>query len=441
MGYLASGAKPSHAWRIGTEHEKFAFTSEDLRPLPYEGERGIRALLSEMVERFDWAPILENGNVIALKQPDNPAGGNVSLEPGGQLELSGGPLKTVHQTCREVNGHLKQVRAIGEDLGIGFLGLGFQPKWAHGDIPMMPKGRYGLMKAYMPTVGKLGHDMMFRSCTIQVNLDYGDEADMVKKFRVSLALQPIATALFANSPFTLGKPNGFQSYRSEIWRDTDPDRTGMLPFVFEEGFGFERYVDYALDVPMYFVFRDGGYIDATGRSFRAFLDGALDVLPGERPTIADWTDHLSTIFPEVRLKQFLEMRGADGGPWHRVCALPSLWVGLLYDTAALDEAWQLVKDWSHADRQQLRDGVPRLGLDADAAGRSAHDIARDVLAIATRGLRARQILDSSGRDETQYLSALEQIVERKENSAQELVRLYETEWDGTIDPVFRVGEF
>ena len=439
--HLAEGCKPRDDWRIGTEHEKFAFTVEDHRPLPYEGERGVQKLLDEMVARFDWEPIRENGKTIALKRPMAAGGGNVSLEPGGQIELSGAPLRTVHETCSEVNGHLKQVSEIGADLGIGFMGLGFQPKWTLAETPMMPKERYGLMKAYMPQVGTLGRDMMFRSCTIQVNLDFASEADMVRKLRASLALQPIATALFANSPFTEGAPNGFLSFRSEIWRDTDKDRTGMLPFVFEEGFGFERYVDYALDVPMYFVYRDGRHVDATGRSFRDFLDGRLDVLPGEKPTIDDWADHLSTIFPEVRMKRFLEMRGADGGPWHRVCALPSFWVGLLYDDGALDEALALTADWSADDRERLRNDVPRLGLQAEVRGRTVREVAGDVLAIAKRGLRARARRDGLGTDESQYLLALEQIVARGETSAEELLRLYATVWGGEIDPIFEARAF
>ncbi len=358
---LASGEKPRADWRIGTEHEKFGFRLDDLRPPGFDGERGIEALLTGLT-RFGWAPVEEHGRVIALAKD----GASVTLEPAGQLELSGAPLETIHQTCREVSTHLYEVKVVADELRLGFLGMGFQPKWRRDDMPWMPKGRYRIMRAYMPKVGGLGLDMMTRTCTVQVNLDYASEADMVKKFRVSLALQPVATALFADSPFTDGKPNGYLSYRSHIWTDTDPDRTGMLDFVFEEGFGYERYVDYLLDVPMYFSYRNGEYLDLSGQSFRRFLAGELDGLRGELPTLRDWNDHMTTAFPEVRLKKYLEMRGADGGPWNRLCALPAFWTGLLYDDASLDAAWDLVKGFTLAQRNAMRDAVPRLALGAPA---------------------------------------------------------------------------
>ena len=363
ISVLAGGEKPPERWRIGTEHEKFVYRVEDKRAPSYDEPGGIRDLLNGLTE-FGWRPVIENGNVIALSGPD----GTISLEPAGQFELSGAALENLHQTCAEAGRHLNQCKAVGEQLGVGFLGLGMWPDKARADLPVMPKGRYKIMLNYMPKVGSLGLDMMLRTCTIQVNLDYSSEADMVKKFRVGLALQPVATALFANSPLTESKPNGYRSFRSHIWEDTDPDRTGMLPFVFEDGFGYERYLDYALDVPMYFVYREGRYIDVAGESFRAFLDGKLPQLPGQKPRLSDFVDHLSTIFPEVRLKSFLEMRGADGGRWGRICALPALWVGLLYDQTALDAAWDLVKDWSIEERSKVRHAVPELALD-DASSR------------------------------------------------------------------------
>src|SRR3954453_22032747 len=362
--YHERGSKPPEAWRIGTEHEKFVFRRADLKRVPYEGPDGIGALLQAMT-RFGWEPVREKGNIIALT---NDSRCSITLEPGGQFELSGAPLETVHQTCEEVHEHLRQVREVCDELGLGMIGLGFDPLSRRDEGPWMPKGRYRIMGNYMPKKGRLGLDMMLRTCTVQTNLDYQSEADMVKKFRVSLALQPIAVALFANSPFVEGRPSGFQSYRSFIWTDTDPDRCGTLPFVFEPGFGYARYVDYMLDVPMYFVFRDGKYIDAAGQSFRDFIAGKLPALPGERPRESDWIDHLSTAFPEVRLKSFLEMRGADGGPWNRICALPALWVGLLYNDAALDAAWDLVKHWTMDEREALRDAVPKLALDAPIPG-------------------------------------------------------------------------
>lgn len=439
--HLESGCKPAEDWRIGTEHEKFGFHTADFSPLPYEGEAGVRALLEEMIARFGWSPIMEGDNIIALKMRDAPLKGNISLEPGGQFELSGGPLQTVHETCTEVNGHRKQVEEIGKDLGIGFLGLGFSPKWTLAETPMMPKGRYNIMKSYMPKVGTLGLQMMFRSCTIQVNLDFGSEADMVKKLRVGLALQPIATALFANSPFTESKPNGFISYRSEVWRDVDNQRAGMLPFVFEDGMSFERYVDYALDVPMYFLYRDGNYVDVSGHSFRDFMAGKLSALPGELPREDDWADHLSTIFPEVRMKKFLEMRGADGGPWQRICSLPAFWVGLLYDSAALDAAWALVRDWSDEERQTLRDQVPAMGLKTPFRDRTVRDLARDVLSIAADGLASRARADSLGSDERIYLDDLERVVAEGMTSADVLLDHYENAWGGDITPVFQEAAF
>ncbi len=432
VAHLESGCKPPEAWRIGTEHEKFAFRLSDLAPLPYDGPDGIQAVL-EALAANGWARVEEGGKLIALAGPD---GGSVTLEPGGQVELSGAPLRTIHETCREVTAHLAQVKEVGERLGIGMVGLGFQPKWRREDIPWMPKGRYRIMRDYMPKRGRLGLDMMTRTCTVQVNLDFASEADMVRKFRVGLALQPVATALFANSPFTEGRPNGFQSFRSHVWTDTDPDRTGDLPFVFEDGFGFERYVDWLLDVPMYFVYRDGRYIDASGQSFRDFLDGRLPALPGERPLMSDWADHMTTAFPEVRLKRFLEMRGADGGPWRRLCALPALWVGLLYDTAALDAAWDLVKDWTAEERAALRRAVPRTGLATPFRGGTVRDLALQVLEIARAGLAARAARDDIGANEESFLNDLWRIAESGETQASEMLRRYETEWQGSVDPVF-----
>lgn len=436
-----SGCKSSEAWRIGTEHEKFGFHVSDLTPLEYEGPAGIKAILEELATRHGYEPVIEAGNVIALKQQDCPAGGSITLEPGGQLELSGAPLKTLHQTCREADEHLKQVHDIGQDLGVAFLGMGYSPKWTLEETPRMPKGRYKIMRAYMPRMGQHGLNMMHQTCTIQVNLDFSDEADMVKKLRVGLALQPVATAIFANSPFRDGKPNGMLSYRSALWRDTDPDRTGMLPWAFEEGMGFERYVDYALEVPMYFVYRDGNYIDASGASFQDFLDGKLAALPGERPTEADWTDHVSTLFPEVRLKQFLEMRGADGGPWRRICALPAFWVGLLYDSSALDAAWDLVKDWTAEERQELRDNVPKDALNAPFRSGKVLDIARQAVAISRSGLEARSRQDGMGDDETVFLKTVENIVESGKTPADELLDAYDNSWKGDIDRLFAEHAF
>ncbi len=432
--YLADGCKPREDWRIGTEHEKFGYCKDTLAPLPYEGDRSIHAMLAGLRDRFGWNPVAEDGKLIGLEKD----GANISLEPGGQLELSGAPLETIHGTCDEVNDHLAQVKAVADDIGVGFIGLGAAPHWTHDEMPLMPKGRYKLMDGYMRKVGTMGQQMMRRTCTVQVNLDFASEADMVQKMRVAVALQPVATALFANSPFLEGKPNGHKSWRSRIWRDLDADRTGMVPFVFDEGFGFEVWVQYALDVPMYFVYRDGRYVDALGQSFRDFLKGELPALPGEKPTLSDWADHLTTVFPEARVKRFIEMRGADGGPWRRLCALPAFWVGLTYDQGALDAAWDLCKRWTAEQREALRIAASVDGLAAEVDGIRMHDIARQSVEIAQAGLAARARPGAGGLipDETHFLNALKESVETGRIPADELLELYHGAWGGDVTKVF-----
>ncbi|WP_127114759.1 glutamate--cysteine ligase [Shimia sediminis] len=432
--YLESGCKPKDQWRIGTEHEKFGYCKDTLKALPYEGKRSILAVLEGLRDGHGWSPVEEGGKLIGLEKD----GANVSLEPGGQLELSGAPLENIHQTCDEVNQHLEDVKDIADRIGVGFIGLGAAPIWSHEDMPLMPKGRYKLMDSYMKEVGTMGTTMMRRTCTVQVNLDFASEADMVKKLRVALALQPVATALFANSPFLEGKPNGHKSWRSRVWRDLDPARTGMLPFVFEEGFGFEAWVQYALDVPMYFVYRDGQYINALGMSFRDFLKGELPALPGETPTLSDWADHLTTAFPEARIKKYMEMRGADGGPWRRLCALPAFWVGLMYDQSSLDAAWDLVKDWDAETREMLRVSASVDGLQAQAGKVKMHDLAREVLAISEAGLVARGQAGAGGLvpDETHFLNALKDSIETGKVPADELLERYHGDWGGDLTRIF-----
>ena len=432
ISVFEKGCKPAADWRIGTEHEKFVYRKADCRAPSYDEPGGIRDLLGEM-SQFGWKPVKEGNTVIAMAGSD----GGISLEPAGQFELSGAPLESLHETCNETGRHLQQCQEAGDKLGLGFLGLGFWPDKRRDELPIMPKGRYAIMLRHMPRVGSLGLDMMLRTCTIQVNLDYASEADMVKKFRVSLALQPLATALFANSPFTEGKPNGFLSFRSHIWTDTDPHRTGMLPFVFDPDFGFERYADYMLDVPMYFAVRDGKYVDAAGLSFRDFLAGKLSVLPGQTPTLGDWKDHLSTAFPEVRLKSFLEMRGADGGPWNRICALPAFWVGLLYDQTALDAAWDLIKHWSIEDHQRVRDEVPRLGLKATIpGGGTLQDLAKQVMKVADLGLKNRARLNAAGDSEQGFLNPLHTIAESGQTPADRLLEAYHGRWGGDLSKLY-----
>ncbi|WP_299360216.1 glutamate--cysteine ligase [uncultured Paracoccus sp.] len=432
--YISSGEKPVNDWRIGTEHEKFGFCWDTLTPLPYDGPRSIRTMLEGLRDRFGWTSVMEGGHIIGLERD----GANVSLEPGGQLELSGAPVETIHQTCDEVNAHLAEVKQVADGIGAGFIGLGAAPIWTQDQMPMMPKGRYALMTPYMEKVGTLGTQMMYRTCTVQVNLDFASEADMVQKLRVGLALQPVATALFANSPFLDGRPNGMKSWRSHIWQNLDEARTGMLPFVFEDGFGYDRWVDYVLDVPMYFVYRDGRYIDALGQSFRDFLNGRLPALPGEVPTLSDWADHMTTAFPEARVKKYIEMRGADGGPWRRLCALPALWVGLLYDQGALDAAWDLVKDWDHDTREGLRRAASRDALAGQANGVKLRELSREVLDIAEAGLRARARPGAGGLigDETHFLNALREAVDTGQTPADELLAKYHGEWQGDLTRIY-----
>ncbi|MBO9430799.1 glutamate--cysteine ligase [Sulfitobacter sp. R18_1] len=432
--YLADGCKPREQWRIGTEHEKFGYCKDTLKPLPYEGERSIRVMLEGLRDRHNWSPVEEGGKLIGLEKD----GANISLEPGGQLELSGAPVETIHETCDEVNTHLREVKDVADEIGVGFIGLGAAPEWSHEQMDLMPKGRYKLMDGYMQKVGTMGTTMMRRTCTVQVNLDFASEADMVQKMRVAVAMQPIANALFANSPFLDGKPNGVKSTRGLVWRHLDDARTGMIPFVFDEGFGFEAWVQYALNVPMYFVYRDGKYIDALGQSFRDFLKGELPALPGEKPTLSDWADHLTTLFPEARVKKFIEMRGADGGPWRRLCALPAFWVGLMYDQSALDGAWDLVKGWDAETREELRIAASTHGLQAEVGGLKMHDLAREAVALSEAGLKARARPGAGGLvpDETHFLNALRDSIETGRVPADDLLADYHGPWNGDLSRIY-----
>lgn len=423
VNYLKSGCRPRSQWRIGTEHEKLAFNTSDNSRMNYDQ---IAAVLRKLESRFGWTPMIEAGRIIGVTYE----GQSVTLEPGGQFELSGAPVENLHQTCAELNSHLYQVKAIGEELGFEFIGLGFDPKWTVDQVPIMPKDRYKLMRAYMPTVGTMGLDMMFRTCTVQVNLDFESEKDMIEKFRIGLALQPVANALFANSPFKEGKPSGHLSLRGHVWTDVDKKRTGGLPFVFEDNMSFERYVDYAMDVPMYFVYRDGQYINALGMSWRDFMAGKLPALPGEYPTLSDWANHLTTIFPEVRLKKFIEMRGADAGPWRMLCGLPALWVGLIYEPEAQRQALALIQDWTAEEREFLRVETPRLGMKTPFRNGTMQDVAKQVMAIARGGLERR------GLDEVGFLKRLEAIAETGETQADSLLHLYNTKWGKSVDPLF-----
>jgi glutamate--cysteine ligase len=434
--WMAAGCKPREAWRIGTEHEKFGYRNADLSPLPYEGADGIHAMLSGLMQ-FGWQGKFEGDTLVGLVRSEEAGGGSVTLEPAGQLELSGAPVENIHQTCAEVSRHLKEVQAVAEKLGQSYMGIGYSPLWGLDEAPQMPKGRYQLMNQYMPKQGGRGLEMMYLTSTVQVNLDFGSEADMVKKLRIALALQPLATALFANSPFKNGQPTGHVSERSLIWLDTDGARTGMLPQAFEEGFGFEQYVDYALDVPMYFVMRDGKFIDALGMSFRDFMAGNLPALPGEKPTASDWEDHLTTLFPEARVKRFIEMRGADSGPWSSLCALPALWVGLLYDASTQTQVADLIADWTQAERDELRVQSPLLGLQTPFRSGTLLDVAREVLQLAEQGLKNRARSDGAGGDETQFLAYLQKVVADGQSPAEALVKKFHEEWNGDVREAYK----
>lgn len=438
--YMEMGARPKDKFRIGTEHEKFAFFLADNSPVSYFGEASIYALLKGMQSKLGWEPIMDGDNIIGLSEPFGM--GAISIEPGGQFELSGAPLETIHQTCKESNSHLAVLREIAEPMGIRFLGLGGSPKWSVDETPRVPKSRYGIMTDYMPKVGSHGLDMMYRTCTIQVNLDFSSEEDMARKMRVSMKLQYLITALFASSPFTEGKPNGLLSWRGDIWRDTDNQRGGVLPFVFNPDFGFKDYAEWALDVPMYFVVREGKYIDCTTITFRQFMDGALKGVIAEwEPTMGDWINHLSTLFPDVRLKKFLEMRGADGGPWRRICALPALWVGLLYDDTALAHAEALTASWTLEDVMVMRNAVPAKGLNAEIKRRSVLEVSREVVSISKAGLRSRNRLNSEGQDESIFLQPLEEVLANKATMAEDMLALFNGRWNGRVDPVFEEYQY
>jgi glutamate--cysteine ligase len=433
--YIAAGCKPKAEYRIGTEHEKFGFRQDTFAPPAYE-PGGIRALLEGMVRPGVWEPIRDAGALIGLKGAGPMRTASVSLEPAGQLELSGGLVRTLHETKAELESHFADVRAAAEPLGLGFAPLGFHPTMRRDEMPWMPKRRYAIMRRYMPLVGGLGLDMMTRTCTVQVNLDYSSEADMARKLRVSLALQPVATALFANSPFIEGRPSGFLSSRARVWTDTDPDRSGMPAAMFAEDFGFERYVEWLLDVPMYFILRGDRYHDVAGASFREFMRKGQNSLPGGVATIGDFADHMTTAFTDVRVKQFLEMRGSDAGRPEMMVAQSALWTGLLYDDAALAAAEALVRRRPWEEYVALRAEVPRLALGAPWAGGTVRELARDMITIAAEGLRARGERDAHGGGEEVYLRPLQEIVDGGRTQAEFWLDRYNNQWSGDASRIF-----
>ncbi|MGB1360947.1 MAG: glutamate--cysteine ligase [Alphaproteobacteria bacterium] len=413
IDYFYNACKPKEQWRIGTEHEKFLFNKETKKRLTYDGDCSIKTILEKMQNDY-FTPITEDGNIIGLKGKN---GDSVTLEPGGQFELSGAPLKNIHETCMETNKHLTEVRKICDEIGAIAISLGYDPVSAVEDIKWMPKGRYGLMKRYMPTKGNSGTSMMTLSCTVQVNLDYSSQEDMVKKMQVGFALQPLATAIFANSTIVKGKSTDYQSYRSELWKDTDPDRCGIPEFIFDDDMSFEKWTDYILDVPMYFVYRDGVYHDVLGLSFRDFMDGKLKGFEGELPTIKDWEDHLTVAFPEVRMKGFIEMRGADNGAWDKLCALPAFWVGLLYDEETLDQVYEYIKQFDKHDIIKARDDVTKSGFDTKMGNKTIHEIGIDIIDYAYQGLEKRDVKNADGYNETKFLDSIKEVIDTKKTYA------------------------
>ena len=437
--YMEAGSKPPEQWGCGTEYEEFAYRKSDLKPLTYDGAQGLEALLKGFHKRFGWQAQKEDGHIVGLTSPEGAPKASITTEPAGQVELSGAVCATIHENAAEIDLYKKQMAEIGKELGIGFLGIGYAPVWKLIDMNPIPKKRYAIISRYMAQNSIMGIDMMYRSCTVQVNMDFKDEADMVLKMRIGLALQPIVSALFASSPFVDGKPNGFITNRVNIWRYADQTRAGLLPEAFDDGFGFEAYVDYALDIPIYFVERGRRYLDAKGQTFRDFLEGKLEILPNERPVMKDWETHLATIYPEARLKKFIEMRGADSG-WTRehLVALPALWTGLLYDGACCSAAWELAKNWDEETREQARGQAIHKGLGGSLQGRAMLDIAKDIVEIAHAGLKARNIKNDKGEDERIHLAALDDRIESGKTASDRLLDLYKGEWGGDSSKIFTI---
>ncbi len=434
VNYFHAGETPEEDWVIGTEHEKIAVYEDTFERVPYEGERGIAVLLERISKQGEWVPILEGSKIIGLKR----GGASITLEPGGQFELSGAPLATIKETCAEFNSHVDQVKAISEDLGIVWLSLGVDPLHPVSDVPVMPKSRYQIMRDYLPTRGSLGLEMMHLSATVQANFDFSDEADMVAKVRTAMGCTPLVSALFANSPFSARGENGFVTKRLAIWADTDPDRCGLLPFVFDSGFGYERYTDWALDVPIFFLIRDGHYIPAGGLTFRGFMENGLE---GHRALLSDWDMHLTTLFPEVRLKQIIEVRGADAVPRELTCALPAIWKGLLYDADALDQAWDLVSSFTFEERVEGQVSVARKGLGAELGGQSVKPLADQLLEIASGGLDRISTRRGIEGGEQNFIAPLRRILESGKSPGEVMLDRWRNEWNGSLERLISYARY
>ncbi len=434
VAHLRSGEKPRERWRVGTEHEKIGLYEDTHAPVPYEGERGIGALLRRVAAEDGWNPLVEGPHVIGLEK----AGASITLEPGGQMELSGAPLRTIHETCDEFHAHLSLMKRVCEPMRIVFLGLGIHPLHGVERIPVMPKARYRIMRRYLPTRGSLALEMMFATATVQANFDYSDEADMVAKMRAALGVSPIVSALFANSSVSEGKANGFITRRLHIWTHTDPDRCGMLPFAFEQGFGYREYVEWALDVPMFFIVRNGAYQPAHETTFRRFLQQGFR---GERPTLADFDRHLTTLFPDVRLKRIIEVRGADAVPPGLTCSLPALWKGLLYDPEALKQAAALVSGYDAETREAARSDVARRGLSARYGGEPVLELARQLAAISREGLARLAHAGRRDRDETGFLDPVFAQLELAASPGSLVVERWEGEWARSVERLIEYARY
>ena len=429
---FSEGCKEKIKWKIGTEHEKFGFKKKSLEPINFQD---IQQIFLKLSNKYNWEKVFEDSNLIALKKNN----ASITLEPGGQIELSGAPMKNLFETCKEVNQHQSELDDICKSMEIDFLGMGLLPKWKLNKIKLMPKKRYKIMSEYMPQVGSKGLDMMFRTATIQANYDFSSESDMVKKMRVSQSLQPIIIALYANSPFVDGKITNYKSFRSFIWTKTDKKRCGILPFIYDNSFSFERYVDYLLDIPMYFIIRDNEYINMTKYTFRNFLE--KKVLKKIEPNLEDWKIHLTTVFPEVRLKTFIELRGADGGPWSRVCALPAFWTGILYDKKNLNEIWTKISHWDYSGIVNFYENVRRDGLNTFTPdGEKLSDFTKTILNQSGEGLVRRNIKTDRG-NESIFLEPLKKILESGKSPAEMWKKLFFSEWKNDIDMLYKTNYF
>jgi len=434
IGYFFDGVKSKNNLKIGVEHEKFILNKESLKPISYYENNGIKNIL-EKLTTLGWEPLYDDNKntIIAVKKGKQA----ITLEPGGQIELSGAPLDNIHETCEETTNHLKELKKLGNEFNFILLGIGVEPNLKLDDFPWMPKQRYKIMRKYMEQVGTLGHHMMKRTCTNQVNIDYSSEEDMINKIRLILNLESIATAIFSNSPFDQGNVSKYRSLRSHFWHHTDPNRTGLLPFVFDKDFNFEKYTDYALNIPMYFIRREHKYINMTQYTFKDYLEGKCTKVNYEA-TLDDWEDHLTTLFPQVRLKHYLEIRSMDACNWDLICSQPAFWIGILYDDEILDKIKQITEDWKGEDRQYLNKRVPEDGLKTEFKKRKLIDFAQEFFELSKKGLSKRNQLSKNGEfDESIHMKDLENNLTDGCSPADCLITKFNTTWEKSVLPIYK----